>query len=360
MVLFGLLLVIMAASAVITNQWLEQTGQQERIAAAVAQGASELGYLTNDYLIYREDQQLKRWHSRFDSLSAEVAGLRADRAEQQALVANIQANQKRLKEVFESVASVSELTLRTMGATLDPASLRVSWSRMTVQSQGLVSGASRLSQMLHKQMDQIIATRTLLLNITVVLFGVFLLASYRLTYRRILKSIAVLRAGTAVIGTGDLEFAIEEKKNDEIGDLSRAFNRMITDLKAVTASKADLEREIAERKRAEHALRESEQRWATTLRSIGDAVIATDIEGRISFMNGVAEGLTGWTAHEAMQRPVEIVFRIINEYSRLEADNPVTRALREETIVGLANHTLLVRKNGTEVPIDDSSLSLCR
>ena len=69
-----------------------------------------------------------------------------------------------------------------------------------------------------------------------------------------LKSIATLQAGTVVIGSGNLEFAIEEKRNDEIGDLSRAFNRMTTDLKAVTASKADLEREIAERKRAEEAL----------------------------------------------------------------------------------------------------------
>ena len=101
-------------------------------------------------------------------------------------------------------------------------------------------------------------------------------------------------------------------------------------------------------------LAKSEQRWATTLASIGDAVIATDVEGRITFINVVAESLTGWTLAEASTKPVTEVFNIINEYTRREVDNPVSRVLKEGMIVGLANHTILVRKDGTEVPIDDS------
>ena len=112
--------------------------------------------------------------------------------------------------------------------------------------------------------------------------------------------------------------------------------------------------EIAEREQAEIALRESEQRWATTLSSIGDAVIATDVAGRITFMNAVAEKLTGWTLTDAATRPVPEVFNIINEQTRREVENPVAKVLREGMIVGLANHTILVRKDGTEVPIDDS------
>ena len=105
MLLFGIILFVIAASAIITDQLVEKAGEQEKIASNIAQGASELSYLSNDYLIYRESQQLKRWQSRFASFSAQVASLRADRPEQQALVRNIQANQKRLKEVFDSVAS---------------------------------------------------------------------------------------------------------------------------------------------------------------------------------------------------------------------------------------------------------------
>jgi PAS domain S-box-containing protein len=105
---------------------------------------------------------------------------------------------------------------------------------------------------------------------------------------------------------------------------------------------------------AEEALRQSEQRWATTLASIGDGVIATDVEGRITFMNVVAEGLTGWTLSEASQKPVTEVFNIINEQTRKEVDNPVSKVLQAGNVVGLGNHTVLVSKDGTEVPIDDS------
>ena len=112
--------------------------------------------------------------------------------------------------------------------------------------------------------------------------------------------------------------------------------------------------DITERKRAEEALRESERRWATTLASIGDAVIATDMEGRITFMNAVAEALTGWMSGEAAGKPVEEVFKIINETTRQQVDSPVAKVIREGTIVGLANHTILLRKDGTEAPIDDS------
>ena len=112
--------------------------------------------------------------------------------------------------------------------------------------------------------------------------------------------------------------------------------------------------DITERKQAEIALRESEHRWATTLSSIGDAVIATDIAGKITFMNHIAEGLTGWTLAEASNKPLKEVFCIVNEHSRKEVENPVARVLEKGLIIGLANHTLLIRKDGTEIPIDDS------
>jgi signal transduction histidine kinase len=256
MFLFGIILAVIAASEIITSQQVEKADEQEKIASGIAQGANELSSLADDYLIYRESQQFKRWQSRFTSFSNRVASLRTDRPDQQALVANIRTNQKRLKEVFDSVASAPRSSSRNQSVALNPAFLQVSWSRMAVQSQGLVSNASHLSQLLHRQMDQLIGTKTMLTYVMVGLFGVFLLASYMLTYQRILKSIGTLQAGTAVIGSGNLDFIIEEKKNDEIGSLSRAFNQMAANLKGVTASKADLEREIIERKRAEEELRQ--------------------------------------------------------------------------------------------------------
>jgi PAS domain S-box-containing protein len=92
-----------------------------------------------------------------------------------------------------------------------------------------------------------------------------------------------------------------------------------------------------------------------TLRSIGDAVMTTDISGRITYLNEVAESITGWTQAEAQGQPLDIVFHVVNETTRLKVENPAVRALREGIVVGLANHTVLLRRDGTELPIDDSA-----
>jgi PAS domain S-box-containing protein len=93
---------------------------------------------------------------------------------------------------------------------------------------------------------------------------------------------------------------------------------------------------------------------ATTLRSIGDAVISTDAGGTVRFMNPVAEQLTGWTNLEAQGRPLDEVFRIVNEETRAAIKGPVATVLQERKVVGLANHTVLLGRDGGECPIEDS------
>lgn len=106
---------------------------------------------------------------------------------------------------------------------------------------------------------------------------------------------------------------------------------------------------------AEERLRESERRYATTLSSIGDGVIATDSLGAITFINPVAERLTGWPQAEARGRHLVEVFKIISEMTRLTVEDPVAKVLREGKTVALANHTLLIGRDGSEIPIDDSA-----
>lgn len=106
---------------------------------------------------------------------------------------------------------------------------------------------------------------------------------------------------------------------------------------------------------AERKLRASERRFATTLRSIGDAVIATDELGLITYMNPTAEALTAWSLVEAQGQPLQTIFCIINETTRQPVENPVMRVLREGVTIGLANHTVLLARDGREVPIDDSA-----
>jgi PAS domain S-box-containing protein len=109
------------------------------------------------------------------------------------------------------------------------------------------------------------------------------------------------------------------------------------------------------RGRAEEALQKQSEWLRITLASIGDAVISTDAEGRVTFMNGAAEALTGWPQAEAVGRPLPDVFHIVNEPTRQPVENPALRALREGTIVGLANHTVLIARDGRERHIDDSA-----
>jgi PAS domain S-box-containing protein len=95
--------------------------------------------------------------------------------------------------------------------------------------------------------------------------------------------------------------------------------------------------------------------WRVTLASIGDAVITTGAEGRVAFLNPVAESLTGWARAESVGQPLGDVFRIVNEQTRQPVESPAIRALRDGVVVGLANHSLLIAKDGTERPIDDSA-----
>ncbi|HVK86185.1 MAG TPA: PAS domain S-box protein [Kofleriaceae bacterium] len=113
--------------------------------------------------------------------------------------------------------------------------------------------------------------------------------------------------------------------------------------------------DISARKQAQLERERAVDLLTTTLRSIGDAVIATDPQGRVSFMNAVAERLTMWTTDEARGRPIHDVFPIFNEATGAVVENPVDKVLREGATVGLANHTVLRRRDRSEIPIDDSA-----
>ncbi len=114
-------------------------------------------------------------------------------------------------------------------------------------------------------------------------------------------------------------------------------------------------RDITARKQAEESLYREKERAQVTLKSIGDGVITTTPDGIVEFLNPVAEQLTGWSTREAHGQPLSRVFRIINEDSRKPMSSPLERCLNEERIVGLANHSVLIHRNGEEIAIEDSA-----
>ncbi len=114
----------------------------------------------------------------------------------------------------------------------------------------------------------------------------------------------------------------------------------------------ELKEEVDKHKRAVETLHASEKICNIALHSIGDAVIATDIKGQAVLMNPVAEKLTGWNFSDVKGRYLNEVFKIINEETRSIAESPVERVLREGVIVGPADHSILISRDGTEFPID--------
>ncbi len=110
-----------------------------------------------------------------------------------------------------------------------------------------------------------------------------------------------------------------------------------------------------ERKSAEEWLRREQEWLRVTLASIGDGVIATDAQGRVTFLNPVAQDLTGWSQEDAHGQSLDTVFRVLHEQTRLPVENPAVKVLRAGRVVGLGNHMVLIAKDGTERPIDDSA-----
>ncbi len=146
------------------------------------------------------------------------------------------------------------------------------------------------------------------------------------------------RAAGSVSESGDYGIRVQKDSEDELGILMDAFNQMLARIET-----RDLE------------VQNARTSLETTLTSIGDAVISTDVEGRVVFANPVALSLLRRTKVEVVGKPIGEVFQIVNEFTRRPVPSPVERVLREGGIIGLANHSILIAHDGTEVPIDDSA-----
>jgi PAS domain S-box-containing protein len=546
--IFAILLTIIIVSVFATQQQTSRLNDQEAVVKDIQTRASNLQYLSNDYFLFQVDSGLTQWQTEFNALTIDLSKLSASNPEQRTMVNNVKNDSQLLYNRWNDVVSYLQNADRNVSIRVLPVFQGI-WSRMSLQNQGLIFDTQQLSQNFQSQIDQLNSTSLILIFVLLGVFGAYFITNYLITFRNTLKSISELQSGIAVIGSGNLDYTLKAEKKDEIGEISRSLNQMTANLKTVTASKIDLEREIVERKKAEaereimvqflrianksngthdlikqtvdffqnqsgceavgirlkdgedypyyetsgfpqehvqlenhlcskdkndclirdfkgnpvlecmcgnilcgrfdpskpfftekgsfwandttrllattteadrqattrnrcngegyesvalialrvgnntlgllqlndkrknmftletiqiweriadhlalalsknlseEALQKSEERWSTTLSSIGDSVIATDMSGAVTFMNAVAEELTGWTLSESLGKPLKEVFHIINEETRMEVESPVAKVLEKGMIVGLANHTILVRKDSSEVPLDDS------
>lgn len=163
-------------------------------------------------------------------------------------------------------------------------------------------------------------------------------------------------SGRSLFLQGILVDITESKRAEEERQAYRTHLEELVEQRTGALEKANkqLRHELIERSRTEEALFHEKERAQVTLECIGDAVITTDDAGKIEYLNPVAAQLTGWCAAEAQGQPLQRVFNIIDETTRDPAESPVARCLREGYSIGLANHSILVRRDGSELAVADT------
>ncbi len=466
--------------SLIDTQKIQTAGNSVR---QIRSGITEMNHLVFSYVLYHEDRPKQQFMAEHEALTTIIADTQVGNPDQQRLLDSIRDDNEAIVDLFSQLVTLFEG--RTVNGT---AQSQADETRLTglllTRSYEADNDAALLRGLIDDGIRTTETRSTILIYLALIILTIPLSIVLMRMGRGISSSLSNLSKGAAVIGSGNLDYQIEDESTDEIGDLSHSFNRMTANLKDVTTSKTELEREITERrklelelaaslqhlnahidnsplgviefdsqfrvirwskeaelifgwkaaeilgrsisqmkwvyeedaelvnrvsadflsgkvptclnvnrnyrkdgslvwcewynssiydsegkltsvlalvmniterKKAEEALRENEERWVTTLASIGDGVIATDVAGKVTFMNSVAAALTGWTPGEAFNKPITEVFNIINEQTRQIVENPVNKVLQQGHICGLANHTILVRKDRTEVAIDDSA-----
>jgi nitrate/nitrite-specific signal transduction histidine kinase len=239
MILFSAILLVVSFFVIYSFQQVDFINRQEDLARNVELGASNLNFYWNSYLLENDLKNLVNWEVEYKSFSTNIAGLKPIDSEQLELVDDIRADQKHLLSIYDDLNSKAQRRKPVEVKGLDSEALNSSLTGMATFSKGIVSDSSQLSLLLDHHSDTMKLTHISLLLILLLVFGGYLFTNYILVNRRILKSLAELQKGTETIGTGNLDISLKEKRNDEIGDLSHAFNQMATNLKIVTASKSE-------------------------------------------------------------------------------------------------------------------------
>ncbi len=349
------LLLVVGGALLYSYHVLSNARHDSDMARQIASSSSDLNGFVYSYVLYHEDRPKQQFLAAYDSTAGLVGSAHFGDGDQQRLLDTIRTDNDATRGSFlELVSSYASAGSNTGNALAQQQQEQLT-GQILLGSQEMHSDALRLQTLTS---DNLSASQR---QIIVAIFLAMLLATVPVTgmlflmRRSVADSLSGLRRGVEVIGAGDLDHRIGMSGRDELADLGRSFDDMTGRLQAVTVSRDSLEEEIAERKRAEIALRESEERWVTTLASIGDAVMATDVDANITFINSVAAALTGWTQAEAVGKTAAEVFNIINQQTRERIANPVSKVLQEKRTQGLANHTVLIRRDGTELPIDDSA-----
>jgi len=272
---------------------------------------------------------------------------------------------------FGMVLPLSEQALKREGVLIEttPEGFRATfWIGMegyTIGYGEIIFSGEPLQKVIAQQEEAVVSiwqgyTETFLtITVVGVLCIAFITVAFSVVFSKTFSGPLVrLRDATTRIAQGDLRHRVEVASDDEIGELAGSFNRMVDELQKRTEELGEtnraLEDEIQERALIGKVLEEEKERLAVTLHSIGDGVIATDIEGRVMLMNPAAEKLTGFGQSEALGKPIRDVFRIYDEETDQPLEDPVAVVLRSGRDVESPGNRKFVDKSGIQLTIAHS------
>jgi PAS domain S-box-containing protein len=279
-VVFSIILLVIAVSVATTEQQVAQLRNQESISGNIERGASDLNSVSIDYFLYQQDIQVSQWQSNLSSLSSDLSNLKLNTPQQQTLANKVSADLQNLNSSFEDVVSFLQNASRTVSVRIDPI-FQQKWSNMAGQGSTLASDASELSSALNAQSHQANETNAILIVSLVGTFGAFLATIYVVIFRRTLKSVAELQNGINTVSSGNLDYVIETKRQDEVSELSYYFNQM-----------------TANRKLAEKKLLAASLYARSLIESSLDPLVTISPKGKITDVNQATEDVTGYSREQ--------------------------------------------------------------
>ena len=310
-----ILVVVVLSVVLVTSGRIAEGNKKHELLDNVRGGVSELDLVTYDYLLHREKRMEQQWNSKYNSLAvvleeATAEGIelpestRANYASLDGLFSQITANSEKIRGLIQEGASQQEIDI-ALG--LEERLV----AQLLIASQSIVTDTSRLAEAAQAEARKAQRLTTRLTLILMIVLGITVTTSSLLVARSISKPLDELTRGVEIIGKGGLKHRLEVKTKDELGQLAAAFNKMTGNLKKITASRDELDREVAERKQAEEDVRKyAEQlKKANTrlqeldrLKSVFLASMShelrTPLNSIIGFTGIILQGMSGEVSHE--------------------------------------------------------------
>jgi PAS domain S-box-containing protein len=326
LIVFTLIFAVIVSSVVLTNCHLAELRNQRNISSDIEVNARTLGYISINYFLYQPNSS--DWQATVFHIQIEMSSLNSTTQQGQDLVNKVLLDLASANNTFNT--ALSALNGMSLNHSVGGLSMfEQIWDNITSQVQLLSFDAEQLSRYIDQQANDTYQTNAALIAILIGLFAAYFLLIYQLVFKRTLQSIKDLRLKTKTISQGDLKYPAGKNRRDEIDELSSDVESVVNNLKQTTASKQELEKEIAERKKAQAALQEaqnklkeyagdlqklvdertkkaveSEQSYRELYESFGEAFIATDWELTVIHWNKTAERLTRVKAEDALGKKV--------------------------------------------------------